>query len=242
LLGPTLADVAREKAGIFRRGQPALTAATGEPLRVLHEEARRLGARLVEVPATSRFDGVSPLPGRHQRSNLALAVAAARGMAPLDETTIERGIAATRWPGRLQRVERPGRREVLLDGAHNPDGAAALAAFLDESGLAGRVDLVFGGMADKDLPAVFAPLAARSRRIVLTAPDSPRAEPPPSLAARLARTEADCAATPAAALARLDADAAAKGPILVAGSLFLVGDVLRLLAPEGEPGAAKMRL
>ena len=132
-----------------------------------------------------------------------------------------------RWPGRLQTLERPGFRTLLLDGAHNPPGALALAAHLDASGLSGRVDLLFGGMADKDLAAVFAPLAARARRVVLVAPDSPRAEPPESLRARVGRPELETAPSVAEGLARLE-DADGDGPILVAGSLYLVGEVLRL--------------
>jgi dihydrofolate synthase/folylpolyglutamate synthase len=232
VLGPSLEEVAREKAGVFRRGQPALTGAAGAPLAVLHAEAARIGARLVDVPPDEQLDGASPLPGRHQRSNLSLAVAAARAFAPLDEETIHRGLRATRWPGRLQRIERPGKRPLLLDGAHNPDGAAALAAYLDDAGLSGRLDLVFGGLADKDLPAVFAPLGARARRVVLVAPDSPRAERTDALRARLGRPELETAESVADALARLDRDEGSE-PILVAGSLYLVGDVLKLLQPRG---------
>lgn len=228
VLGPALADVAREKAGIFRDDQPALTGVTGELLEVLHAEARRLGARLLPIPPSDRWDAVSPLPGEHQRSNLALAVAAASAVARLDGETIERGIAATRWPGRLQRVARPGRRDLLLDGAHNPDGAEALARHLDVAGLAGRVDLVFGGLADKDLAGVFAPLASRARRIVLVAPRSARACPPDELGRRLGRADLPGAASVAEALESLDTGGG-DGPILVAGSLVLVGDALALL-------------
>ena len=233
VLGPTLRDVAREKAGIFRHDQPALTAASGEPLEVLEEEAARVGARLLRVPETPRFDGVSPLQGAHQRANLALAAAAARALAPLDETALLRGVAATRWPGRLQLVARAGRRPVLLDGAHNPAGAAALAAHLDASGLSGRCDLVFGGLADKDLPALFSVLSPRVGRTVLVAPSSARAEPPERLAERLGAPGLTAAGSVSDALRRLDAEGAGSGvPIIVTGSLVLVGDALRALRDE----------
>jgi dihydrofolate synthase/folylpolyglutamate synthase len=230
VLGPTLEDVAREKAGIFRKGQPALVGGSGTepgPRAVLHAEARRLGARLVEIPPLAADAPGGSLPGAHQRQNLALALAAARAVAPLDEETARRGLAGIRWPGRLQTLERPGKRTLLLDGAHNPPGALALAAHLDAAGLSGRVDLLFGGMADKDLAAVFAPLAARARRIVLVAPESPRAEPPESLRARFGRPELETAPSVVAGLSRLE-DSGGDGPILVAGSLYLVGEVLRL--------------
>jgi len=224
VLGPTLSDVAREKAGIFRRGEAALTAATGEGLAALVAEARRIGARLLEIPPTDRFDGVSPLPGAHQRKNLALACAAASGIACLDEATLRAGIAATRWPGRLQRVSRRG-RELLLDGAHNPEGAAALARYLDDSGLSGRVGLVFGGLADKDLEAVFHELRPRVRRVVLVPVDSPRSETPERLRVRLGLPDAATAPDLASALELVES---AGAPILVTGSLVLVGQALAL--------------
>jgi dihydrofolate synthase/folylpolyglutamate synthase len=233
VLGPTLEDIAREKAGIFRKGQPALVGATGTaegPREVLHEEARRIGARLVEIPPLEEPAFGVALPGAHQLQNLALALAAARAVAPLNEETMRRGLAGVRWPGRLQTLERPGSRALLLDGAHNPPGARALAEYLDSAGLSDRVDLLFGGMADKDLSAVFAPLAARARRIVLVAPDSPRAETPERLKERLARPDLESAPSVAEGLARLD-ESSGDGPILVAGSLYLVGEVLRLRSP-----------
>lgn len=230
VLGPSLEDVARQKAGIFRKGQPALLAAEGTaegPRAILHAEAQRIGARLVEIAASPRWAGVTPLAGVHQTRNVALAVAAARAVAPLDDAAIARGLAATRWRGRLERIESRGRRPLLVDGAHNPPGALALAAHLDASGLSGAVDLLFGGMADKDLAAVFAPLGARARRIVLVAPDSPRAESPERLKERLGRPDADTAPSVAEGLARLEA-AGGAAPILVAGSLYLAGEVLAL--------------
>jgi dihydrofolate synthase/folylpolyglutamate synthase len=230
VLGPAVEDVAREKAGIFRSGQPALLGATGtagSPRAVLHAAARTAGARLLEIPPIEVLDAAFPLPGAHQRQNLALALAAARAVAPLDEAAVARGLAAVRWPGRLQTLERPGARPLLLDGAHNPSGAAALAAHLDAAGLSGRVDLLFGGMADKDLLGVFAPLAARARHIVLVAPVSPRAETPEALRIRVGRPELETAPSVAEGLARLE-ETPGVGPILVAGSLYLVGEVLRL--------------
>jgi dihydrofolate synthase/folylpolyglutamate synthase len=230
VLGPAVEDVAREKAGIFRKGQPALVGVTGTadgPRAVLHAEARRTGARLVEIPPLEAVGAACPLQGAHQRQNLALALAAARAAAPLDEGAVARGLASVRWLGRLQTLERPGARPLLLDGAHNPPGASALAAHLDVAGLSGHVDLLFGGMADKDLPAVFAPLAARARRIVLVAPVSPRAETPETLRVRVGRPELETARSVAEGLARLE-EAGGDGPVLVAGSLYLVGEVLRL--------------
>ncbi len=237
VLGPSLADVAREKAGIFRSGRPALVGAAGgapEAKAVFHAEASRTGARLLEVPASDRWDGVFPLPGVHQRANAALAVAAARALAPLDDATVAAGLAKTRWRGRLERIDRPGHRTLILDGAHNPDGAEALALWLDSEGLSGRIDLLFGAMGDKDLTGLAGPLAERARHVVFAAPPSPRAASPEALRERLGRVEARAASSVAEALSWLDDAAPGAPPVLVAGSLYLVGEVLRIL--EGESG------
>jgi dihydrofolate synthase/folylpolyglutamate synthase len=235
LLGPTVVDVAREKAGIFRAGRPALVGASGcapEAMAVLRAEAARTGTLLRDVPASDRWDGVFPLPGAHQRANAALAAAAAQLLAPLDERCVAEGLARTRWPGRLQRIERPGRRALILDGAHNPDGAKALARWLDAEGLTGRFDLLFGAMGDKDLMGVAGPLLSRARRVVLASPPTPRAASPAALKERLGRGDAVTAPSVAGALACLDEADAGGPPVLVAGSLYLVGEVLRILEAE----------
>ena len=226
-LGPTLEDVAREKAGIFRAGRPALTSETGPALGVLREAAERIGARLEVVAPSAAWDDVSPLPGAHQRANLALAAAAASLLVPLDTETVRRGIAAVRWPGRLETVSRAGRRPLLVDGAHNAAGAEALAAHLDASGLSGRVDIVLGALGDKAVEEMFGPLSARARRAVLVAPVSPRAIPADVLAARLGREDLPRAASLGEAVASLE-EGDRDAPILVAGSLVLAGEALAL--------------
>ena len=226
-LGPTLEDVAREKAGIFRAGRPALTSETGPALGVLREAAERIGARLEVVAPSAAWDDVSPLPGAHQRANLALAAAAASLLVPLDTETVRRGIAAVRWPGRLETVSRAGRRPLLVDGAHNAAGAEALAAHLDASGLSGRVDIVFGALGDKAVEEMFGPLSARARRAVLVAPVSPRAIPADVLAARLGREDLPRTASLGEAVASLE-EGDRDAPILVAGSLVLAGEALAL--------------
>ena len=231
-LGPSLAEVAREKAGIFRRGRPALTTASGETQGVLLAEARGAGARAVVVPPAPRsLLGVSPLAGEHQLLNIGLAVAAAGAFVPLDETAILRGVSSVRWPGRLQRIRRPGRSDVVLDGAHNPDGAAALARWIASEGLAGKIDLVFGALGDKDVAGTFGPLAPLARRVVFVSPPSPRAAPPEAIAERAGRAGGETAASAAEALARLDLDVGREAgvPVIVCGSLYLVGEALRIL-------------
>jgi dihydrofolate synthase/folylpolyglutamate synthase len=239
-----------------------VTGAEGDALGVIRRRARRLGVRLHEVVPPPLLDwdrdaihvnlpGLGPtrvgLRGRHQAVNAAVALAildalTEAGIADVPDEARRRGFAEARWPGRLELVEgrRPGGEpvEVLLDGAHNAAGAAALAQALDDLRpfLAGGGDavpppltLVWGSMADKDLDGMVGALARSHAlegvRVACTRVDEARATDPAVLAAAWRRACPTAAITidpdPAAALER--AIAAAPGPVVVAGSLYLVG-------------------
>ncbi|HET9456552.1 MAG TPA: cyanophycin synthetase [Candidatus Limnocylindrales bacterium] len=250
-LGPTIAAIAREKAAIIERGDVAVTGATGEALAIVRRRARRMGAPLtvvepppvvglsrdgieVELPRLGRtFVG---LRGRHQAANAAVAHAlldalGEAGIADVPDSDRFAGFAAARWPGRLELLEVAG-REVLLDGAHNPAGAAALAAALDDLRpflRPGPITLVVASMADKDVGGIVAALAAaralEGARIVATRIDAPRALAADELGAAWLAARPDVTVTvepdPGAALGA--AIAGADGPVVVAGSLYLVG-------------------
>jgi len=255
-LGDTLAAVAREKAGILRRGRPALAwIEDPEPAEAVREAAVEVGADLRFASSEVRIEGIEAnagrpgqrvrlttpagrhdlaigLSGAHQAKNLGLAVRAAEvlaaaGFPRLDSSAIVRGAAACRWPGRLEQVEIPSGRRVLLDAAHNPGGAETLAAFL--SGEARPVDLLFGVLADKDARGILFTLAPYVRRFVFTTPASPRAQAPATLAALLPlRTpEAEVYVEPDPQAA-LDRALALGGETVVAcGSIFLIGEIRR---------------
>jgi len=260
-LGPTIAHIAREKAAIIERGDLAVTGAVGEARDIIRRRAGRLHVPLAIVePAPIRAvdrDGlIVDLPrlgatrvgllGRHQAANVAVANAtldalAAAGIADVPDEARRRGYAAARWPGRLELLSIGG-RDVLLDGAHNPAGAAALAAALDDlvpTLTPGRLTLLTASMADKDVAGIASALGAagalRGARIITTAIDSPRALPARRLAtiwlnhagrAAAIETEPDL---PDALQRALDGPA---GPVVVAGSLYLVGAVRELLVDE----------
>jgi dihydrofolate synthase/folylpolyglutamate synthase len=140
----------------------------------------------------------------------------------------DRGVATTSWPGRLERIVWRG-RDILLDAAHNPAGAAALASYLAAT-MPGKVTLVFGAMADKAIETMLHELAPVIRRLVCTTAPSPRAASAAELAALALASglAAEAVADPMAALARASEDAE---PIVVAGSIFLIGAVReRILA------------
>ncbi len=255
-LGETLEAIAREKAGIFRAGRPALVAASPPAAGILRLEAERVGALFVDVPGRTRvsdrrddeagqsfvletsgarYEIRTPLRGAHQATNVAVAVVAAeflsRDFPGLTEAAIRAGIAATRWPGRLERF-RAGSKTVWLDGCHNPEGARTLAGFLEERGA--TADILFGVMRDKDAAAIAAPLFAAARRVVLTVPESSRAASLDDLDRSLGALAARCdrSASPREGLDRLLAEPA--GEVVVAGSLYLVGEVRRHLLEENR--------
>jgi dihydrofolate synthase/folylpolyglutamate synthase len=234
LLGDTFEQIAFEKAGIFKRGIPAVVHAHQPPgaLETLRAEAARRGAPL--VVAAEAWDGPLALRGPHQRGNAALAAAALRELAragvPVPEAAIARGIATARWPGRLEEVG-----GVLLDGAHNPDGAAALAAALATLHPGRPVELVFGVLADKDHAGMLRALAPVARRLHLVAPATPRARSAADLhaGARALGAAADLHRELADALACARRAAEDGALVCVAGSLYLVGEARALLGAGG---------
>ena len=253
-LGGTIAAIAFEKAGVFRGGRPALvTSRLPEALAVFAEAAARTGAvlhRLAEEtaisgqiasPSGTRFDLATPvgryalatpLAGAHQVENAAAAVRAAELLAPdlrIGAEAMARGVSGVRWPGRLERFTFRG-RPVLVDGCHNAGGAEAIARFITAAGL--RPDLVFGAMADKDLESMGAALRPVVERIRLVPAASARAASPEELLRRFAAhaPAARTAAGLAAALDELAGDPAGDEPIIIAGSLYLVGEARALLS------------
>ncbi|HET6440614.1 MAG TPA: folylpolyglutamate synthase/dihydrofolate synthase family protein [Anaeromyxobacter sp.] len=225
LLGDTVEQVAREKAGIFKPGVPAVIHADQPPgvTEVLRAEAARRGAPL--TVAGAGWAGKVGLAGPHQRGNAALAAAAlhalaARGVS-LREEDIATGLAEATWPGRLEEVG-----GALLDGAHNPQGAAALAAALAALHPGRPVELVFGALADKDVAGMLRSLKPAIRRLHALAPASARARPAAEVQA-LARSlsiDADAHGTFEEAIACARQAASQGGLVCVAGSLYLVGE------------------
>jgi dihydrofolate synthase/folylpolyglutamate synthase len=259
-LGTTIAAIAREKAAIVERGDVAVTGATGEALAIVRRRAARLGVPLTVVSPAPLLgldrDGIDVelprlgptrigLRGRHQAANVAVADAvldalADAGIAAVSSAARREGYAAVHWPGRLELLAVDG-REVLLDGAHNPAGAATLAIALDDLRphlASGRLTLVTASMADKDVDGIVAALgvaaAIRAARVIATQLDLARALPAAELAARW--QAAGLAATvvtepnPERALDRALAEG--DGPIVVAGSLYLVGAVRARLVDD----------
>ena len=264
-LGNTIGEIAREKAAIIMRGDLAVTGATGEALAIVRRRAARLGVPLeivepapllgldrdgieVDLPGLGRTE--VGLRGRHQAANVAVADAlldalGAAGIADADPAARRRGYASVVWPGRLELV-RVGDRDVLLDGAHNPAGARALAVSLDElrpylgDAADDPLTLVTASMRDKDVDGIVAALAGaaalRGATVIATTVDLPRAMPAAALADRW-RSLAPAVGRITSIEAPLEALAAAlgtPGPAVVAGSLYLVGAVRAHLVDDPD--------
>ena len=259
-LGDTLEKIAAEKAGIVKPGRPVVAAAMPEEaLAVVAEAARKAGSPLVVVPEAVTVRRVSgdlagqrvavstaerdygtlrtPLAAAYQLENIATAVATletlrSRVGLPLPENAVAKALAEVRWPGRMQLVRDDP--PIVLDGAHNPDGAAALSASLKAAKVRkGSVSLVCGFCADKDVDGFFRTMSPWIRRAWCVPIRNPRSLAPEAAAAKAARFR--IAAEPCASFGEALplAEAAAReedGPVFVCGSLFLVGEALERLA------------
>jgi dihydrofolate synthase/folylpolyglutamate synthase len=255
-LGPTLTEIAAEKAGIFRRQVPALCAAHDQAARtVLIEHAQRLAAPLWlhpyhDEPAAQALPllddqlmALLPLAGAHQQVNASLAVSAlshVRGpLQPFlsDRAIVAEGLHATSWPGRIERVlptaedyRRFADREIILDAAHNPEGASALADWLHSE--APRPLTVLCGVVVGKLATEMAAPLRTATTVLLCRPPTPRGLP----AVELAKLPAFAVGQPIEDhhVALLTALAATPigGRLLVYGSIFLVGAVRAALLNE----------
>jgi dihydrofolate synthase/folylpolyglutamate synthase len=236
-LGPTIADIAAEKLDVVRDGRTLVLGPALHPdaEAVAEAVAAERGATIVPAAADPGVE-VGAL-GLFQRVNFSVAISAARAyLVKLDPDAVARAAAEVRVPGRLQVLsERP---LTLLDGAHNPDGSAALAqslrSILEERGQSGLV-AVISILDDKDAAGMLAALLPLCEALVLTRTGNPRALPPPtlqSLASQLGGPrESEIVPDPRAALERAQELATSlRGPeavVLATGSIYLIADILR---------------
>jgi dihydrofolate synthase/folylpolyglutamate synthase len=232
-LGKTILEIATEKAGIIKPGVPVVSA----PQRV--EAEKVICARAAECRAPLQFvnkpynETPIALAGFHQKQNAAIAIATLRAAKiDTDSSAIARGLASIQWPARFQSWD----ERTIVDGAHNPAAARALAETWRENFGNQRATLVLAVLSDKDLRAICEALAPISEFVLLPKIRSERAADPEELARVLANNTPPLpysitqSVDEALALAR-----AKPNPILVTGSLHFAGEVLAHL--HGEPAA-----
>jgi len=179
----------------------------------------------------------TPLVGRHQLRNIALAIAAAeqlsrQGFTAISAATIERGIRNTHWPGRFQVLPgTPDHPEVVFDVAHNPAGAWALRSTLSAAYEDRPLIFVFGAMRDKAVSEMAEILFPLADRVIATHADNPRAATPAEIRAAARRVSVDFDEAPEvpAALASARAAAGTRGLVVVTGSIYIVGEAMRML-------------
>jgi dihydrofolate synthase/folylpolyglutamate synthase len=253
-LGHTLVEIAREKAAIIRSGLAVSARQEPAAAEVVRARAAEVPVPLleqgchleVEVEASSlagqrltlrgpgwSMGGVGcPLLGVYQPGNALLAAAAARVLGAGEEA-IRAGLARVSWPGRFQVI--PGKPPWVLDGAHNPAGARALAASLAHHFPGEPVDFVLGISVDKNAQGILAALSPLAARLLLTAADHPRAAAPDALRGQLAPGDPRVETAPSVADALDRAMQDPRGRVIcVAGSLFVVGEVLARRAGTAE--------
>jgi dihydrofolate synthase / folylpolyglutamate synthase len=244
-LGRSLEAIAGEKAGILKPNVPAVFARQRPEVEpVLEKRAAELGipvkrtrewtvADLELDPRGSRFtlSGEAtlrircPLAGEHQVENAITAAVALRQLGVPDRA-IEEGIARAHWPGRLERIsEHP---EIVIDGAHNPAGARALAAYMDRFYSGRQVHMIYGAMRDKAVEEVCGILFPRAAEVIATAPDQPRALDPQAILEIAGHPHLRTAPSLTEALS-LVRDAGPEDAIFITGSLYLVGEARALL-------------
>lgn len=232
-LGDTLAQIAGEKAGIIKSQVPVVSAPQAQEVReVLTSTAAGVGAPITFV--SEPWSGVTAgLAGAHQRWNAALACAALRAAGVRVDADAElQGLSSVVWPGRFQRVG----EDLVVDGAHNPSAIETLIATWREVYGDVRASLVFGAVQDKDIEALLLALRSIADEVWLVPVNNLRGASPEELrpmaeAARFA-TIHDGPVEASLAAAR-----AGGRPVLVAGSLFLAGEVLALLEGAARPQA-----
>lgn len=232
-LGTTIRQIAAEKAGVIHRGAIVLTSNDAPSvLAVLRKRAAKFGNTFHVV--TERH--ATPLAGAFQERNAALAVRAAEALRPIltriTPKSIERGVAATRWRGRLERIEHGG-KEIWIDGGHNAHAIAAVAPFLAERVASPRL-LVFGIMSDKDIDDVTAAFFPMFDTIIATEPYAPRSAPAAQLVEIARRMSIEAVAEPKPKRAIARALASRNHSIVIAGSLYLAGAAIEFFDAQSE--------
>ena len=215
-----LKNIALNKAGIIKKNIPIVTAATGEPLEIIRDVADKNNSPLyaIKKPADIKIN----LFGEYQKINAAIAIQTAK-LLNISDDNIRAGLENVQWAGRFEIID-----DIIIDGAHNPHGALALRESLDKNFPAGKRFFIFGALADKNISAMIKNLFRADDFVIATEPISSRAESVENLCDKLNDFNISCVAEKNILLA-VDKLKNFDGVKIVAGSLYLIGEVRRLL-------------
>ncbi|MCP5535351.1 MAG: bifunctional folylpolyglutamate synthase/dihydrofolate synthase [Akkermansiaceae bacterium] len=227
-LGNTLAEVAGEKAGIIVAGKPVISSRQEAAAhRTIEQYANELISPIEFITNPLTGYGIN-LPGPHQRDNAALAVAAAHQIGlPLNSDIVRSALSKVSWPGRFEKLQIPSSKyQIILDAAHNPHAADALAATWKEQYPDQKATIIFGAVEGKNTDQTLAILAPIAGHIHLTPINSPRSLSIDELAAALPES------TPHTLHRNLDSalSTIATSPTLICGSIFLIGQAKAILS------------
>ena len=247
-LGNTIAAIAGEKAGIIKPGVPVVLAPQQPAAtEIILDRARSLGSPILQV-SEARIQEITPrrngseftlegeryqcnLAGRHQIENAATAVLTAKQLR-LSSQAITAGLSSARWAGRLEQIA--SAPDVILDGAHNPAGAAALAAYIREFYRGRPIWIVYGAMRDKAIEEVTEQLFPLADRLIVTAPDFPRALRGEAILEVTPHPNATVTENLNQAIAEIR-HAPPDAAIFFTGSLYLVGEARAKLLRRQPP-------
>lgn len=252
--GSTVGEIAHHKSGIIKEGVPVVTAARGQALDIIKNIAREKSAacysygqhfssRFIELVGHRQKIAVElekqgeinifdvNLLGGHQVENCAVAVMVARLLGQsnkrIDASAIEKGLMHVQWPGRFEVI--PGQPTVIIDGAHNPDGVRVLRENLDEFFKDREVVFLLGILQDKDVKTMVNTLIRYQNKVVVVAPLSERAGKAEAVAGQIQAEHVEVANSIDEGLKRATLLAGKEGVLCIAGSLYLIGAVRKII-------------
>ena len=234
ILGNSIAKIAREKAGIIKSGKPVISAHQSiEAKAVLESRCNEVNTSIDFVDDTLTFERIS-LKGKHQKANASLAIAAVKKFSPsINNKDCFEGVAKTVWRGRFEQYHQREGFDIVVDGAHNKEGAQALLSTWNEIYGENKATVIFASAANKDLESIIVPIGKVASHLILTKPKTPR-----ELASynevikhvsKNIQVEREDSVLKAIKVAK-----ESKRNVLIAGSLFLVAEALAILDDKSQ--------
>ncbi|RZO17515.1 MAG: bifunctional folylpolyglutamate synthase/dihydrofolate synthase [Verrucomicrobiaceae bacterium] len=229
ILGESISEIAKEKAGIMKEGVPVISAPQhNDAQAILDSRAKELGISVHYIGGSCDQDNIS-LRGKHQRQNAALAVAALENCPlQINRDSYAKGLAQTKWRGRFEQFPQKKGMDIVIDGAHNIEGARALVETWEEVYGDSKPVVIFAVAANKDLPSLINIISQIAENFILTQPNTPRKLASPKDVAKLIPSHISNEYEESVQDAIKKAESSNRH-VLIVGSLFLAGEALSIL-------------